>query len=439
MGAIIFFGLHQEAYAENAFSFHNQSSFVDDTKIIHVLGEIKNESNSTLREIVVKASFFDANANLLGEFQRTTELRMLNPGESSPFEVAYLDQKTADRVADFKLSATGQQAAGSKEKQLEIVSSTSRLDLLGTYYINVVARNQGQEDATNAIVIATLYDKNDDVVAIGRALAEAVPGTSEIPAGSESAFGIAITERLQTQKTVRYSLVADSDQYHSNVKLYKAAGPGVTSSSEGNQTQTSGCLIATAAFGSDLSPQVQRLRVFRDGIAMQTFAGSSFMSLFNAWYYSFSPAVAEYERGSPWFQEAVKFSVYPLLEILEITTVVHDEISNRSGSSESAVVATGIAASFLIGMLYLGPVAALAAILRRGLGLSSIWIPLACSWIISLTAISIAAIAFLPELMMFGSGLLVMTSIASAFMLAAAGISRLRIVLFSRNQQFSLL
>ncbi len=435
----MFFGLHQEANSEDAFSFHNQSSFVDETNIIHVLGEVKNESNSTLREIVVKASFYDANNNLLGEYQRTAELRMLNPGESSPFEVMYLDQKTADRVADYKLSAAGQQAPGLKEKQLEIVSSTSRLDVLGTYYINAVARNQGQEDAMNAIIIATLYDKNDKVVAIGRALAEAVPGTSEIPAGSEAAFGIAITERLQTQKTVKYSLVADSDQYSSNVVLYKAAGPGVTSSPGGNQTQPSGCLIATAAFGSDLSPQVQRLRVFRDGIAMQTFAGSSFMNLFNAWYYSFSPVVAEYERGSPWFQEAVKFSVYPLLGILEITTLVHDEISNRSDSSESAVVVTGIAASFLIGMLYLGPVAALAAIVRKDLSLSGFWIPLACSWITSLTAISISAVALLPELMMFGSGLLVMTSITSAFMLAAAGMSRLRIVLFSRNQQFPLL
>ncbi|MGI0028414.1 MAG: CFI-box-CTERM domain-containing protein [Nitrososphaera sp.] len=433
LAIIVLSGLHHAAYAEEPFSFHNQSSFVDETNIIHVLGEVKNESNSTMREVVVKASFYDATGNLLDEYQRTAELRMINPGESSPFEVLYLNQQTADRVADFKLSATGQPAPEVKEKQLKILSSTSRLDVLGTYYINVLARNEGQEDATNAIVIATLYDQNNKVIAIGKALAEAVRGSSEIPAGSEAAFGIAITERLQTQKAARYSLVADSDQYSSDVIVFKATGPGITSSSGGNQTQTSGCLIATAAFGSDLSPQVQQLRGFRDGIAMQTFAGRSFMSLFNAWYYSFSPSVAEFERGSPWLQDAVRFSVYPLLEVLDMSTGVYDVLSHKSDSSEFAIVATGIAASFLIGMLYLAPAAALAAILRRGFNSLSLGIPVACSWISSLTAISIAAPTHQPELMMFGSGLLVLTCISTAFILTAGVVSRLRIVLFSRN------
>src|SRR4029077_14691211 len=132
-----------------------------------------------------------------------------------------------------------------REKQLKIISSNSRLDLLGTYYINAVARNDGQETATNAIMIATLYDKDGRVIAIGSALAEACPGSSNMTAASEAPFGIVITEKLQTSKTVKYLLVADSDQYGSNAILLQASGPGLTS---GNQTQ-SGCLIATAAFG----------------------------------------------------------------------------------------------------------------------------------------------------------------------------------------------
>lgn len=59
--------------------------------------------------------------------------------------------------------------------------------------------------------------------------------------------------------------------------------------------RVSPCLIATATFGSELAPQVQFLRDFRDKQIMQTFAGSNFMVAFNAWYYSFSPAVAQYE------------------------------------------------------------------------------------------------------------------------------------------------
>src|SRR5690349_20188281 len=73
-----------------------------------------------------------------------------------------------------------------------------------------------------------------------------------------------------------------------------------------------GCLIATAAFGSELTPQVQYLRNFRDHYILSTNAGSSFMKVFNTWYYSLSPYIADYERHQPWLQETVKTSIYPL-------------------------------------------------------------------------------------------------------------------------------
>jgi peptide/nickel transport system substrate-binding protein len=48
--------------------------------------------------------------------------------------------------------------------------------------------------------------------------------------------------------------------------------------------QSFGCVIATATFGSELSPEVQFLRTFRDQKVMVTFAGSQFMVVFNASY-----------------------------------------------------------------------------------------------------------------------------------------------------------
>src|SRR5215213_7416996 len=47
------------------------------------------------------------------------------------------------------------------------------------------------------------------------------------------------------------------------------------------------CLIATAAFGSELSPQVQYLRNFRDHYILSTVSGSAFMDTFNSIYYTF--------------------------------------------------------------------------------------------------------------------------------------------------------
>jgi hypothetical protein len=401
----------QQAYAE--FSFHDQFSYVDETKVMHVLGEIRNESDTAMGNILITISFYDREGNLLDEFQRVPALQVINPGESSPFEILYINQQTVDLVANFTMSATGQETE-TKVKQLKIISSNSRLDVLGTYYINAAARNEGQETATNAIMIATLFDRDGRVVAVGKALAEAGPGSSNITAGSRAPFGITITEKLQTYKTARYSLIADSDQYTSDTVILQASGPGLLG---GNQTQ-SGCLIATAAFGSELAPQVQKLRLFRDGIALKTSAGSSFMNVFNAWYYSFSPSVADYERQAPWLQSIVRVLIYPLLGILALSTFVYDSLAF---SSELGIVSAGVTASSLVGLLYFAPFGAVLGIAsrKRRWNMSKAGLVLACSWAASVAAIALAELARIESVMMFGTSLLVLSAISTVVIAVA--------------------
>jgi hypothetical protein len=75
-----------------------------------------------------------------------------------------------------------------------------------------------------------------------------------------------------------------------------------------------GCLIATAAYGSEMAPQVQLLREIRDNKVMSTESGASFMTGFNQFYYSFSPVIADYERENPLFKEAVKLGLFDNFE-----------------------------------------------------------------------------------------------------------------------------
>ena len=82
-----------------------------------------------------------------------------------------------------------------------------------------------------------------------------------------------------------------------------------------------GCLIATAAYGSEMAPQVQFLREIRDNKVMSTESGATFMTGFNQFYYSFSPVIADYERENPLFKEAVKLGLTPMLSSLSILSV----------------------------------------------------------------------------------------------------------------------
>ena len=79
-----------------------------------------------------------------------------------------------------------------------------------------------------------------------------------------------------------------------------------------------GCLIATAAYGSELAPQIQQLRELRDKILLKTESGSIFMEGFNDFYYSFSPIIADYERENPVFKEVVKAAITPMISSLSI-------------------------------------------------------------------------------------------------------------------------
>ena len=110
-----------------------------------------------------------------------------------------------------------------------------------------------------------------------------------------------------------------------------------------------GCLIATAAFGSEMAPQVQQLRELRDNIVLQTETGTNFMTGFNQFYYSFSPAIADYERENPAFKEAVKIALTPLLTSLTLLQYVDID-------SESEMLGYGIAVILLnIGMYFIAP------------------------------------------------------------------------------------
>ena len=108
-----------------------------------------------------------------------------------------------------------------------------------------------------------------------------------------------------------------------------------------------GCLIATAAYGSELAPQVQMLREIRDNQLMNTESGKSFMATFNDIYYSFSPTIADMERESPVFKEIVKAGLTPMLSTLAIMD---------NAETESEVLGLGLSVIALnLGMYIAAP------------------------------------------------------------------------------------
>jgi len=117
--------------------------------------------------------------------------------------------------------------------------------------------------------------------------------------------------------------------------------------SQTNEQKGGGCLIATATYGSELTPQVQQLRELRDNKLLQTESGTAFMGTFNDFYYSFSPIIADYERENPIFKEIVKIAITPMITSLSILNYVDMD-------SEAEVLGYGISLILLNVGMYVG-------------------------------------------------------------------------------------
>jgi len=179
-------------------------------------------------------------------------------------------------------------------------------------------------------------------------------GSSGAPVVEEEVPESTQTEVVDEEPEVDEEPVMESSQ--------PVCGPGTVLKNNvcvAEQQKGGGCLIATAAFGSEMAPQVQFLREIRDNTVLQTQSGSTFMTGFNQFYYSFSPAIADYERENSAFKETVKIAITPMLTSLAILNYVDID-------SEEEMLGYGIGIILLnIGMYFIAPAVVIFKIRNR--------------------------------------------------------------------------
>ena len=175
-----------------------------------------------------------------------------------------------------------------------------------------------------------------------------------------------------------------------------------------------GCLIATATYGSELSPEVQFLRSFRDNSILKTSTGSSFMIAFNAWYYSFSPYVAEFIRENSFARAVTRLMLYPLMGILRVGAFVFYALP---GNLEVGAVVSGLLVSSLIGIVYVSPpLVAVFACSRRVRRIAKrIELPMVAAMLSALAGVAFVAAVNAPSVfMMLSTAAVVLATLAAS-------------------------
>ena len=227
----------------------------------------------------------------------------------------------------------------------------SPLDFIGLENVNRTEMFADEFLPLNSVIQVSIFSEKDlEVKSVNTNLIEKLHNIGDI---QESGW---IFSESAEKIDARY--VFGKDTTVSKNALIFSIGDNTDAPIDVNEvTNDGGCLIATAAFGSEMAPQVQFLREIRDNTVLQTESGAAFMTGFNQFYYSFSPAISDYERENPAFKEAVKITLTPLLASL--TLLEYADID-----SESEMLGYGIGVILLnIGMYFVAP--AVLIILRK--------------------------------------------------------------------------
>ena len=206
----------------------------------------------------------------------------------------------------------------------------------GSYSTNVKAAGMINAEGDYTVKVKWGAQANQIVFAFGGSTEEAPPEPEEQETSVVEAIDEEPDEEPEAEPAMTQPICGPGTVLKNNVCVAGQQGGG-------------GCLIATAAFGSEMAPQIQFLREIRDNTVLQTESGTSFITGFNQFYYSFSPAIADYERENIVFKEAVKITITPMLTSLAILNYVDID-------SEEEMLGYGIGIILLnIGMYFVAP------------------------------------------------------------------------------------
>jgi hypothetical protein len=121
------------------------------------------------------------------------------------------------------------------------------------------------------------------------------------------------------------------------------------------------CVIATAAYGSALAPEVVYMRYVRDQLISSTPPGRTLVAAFNTFYYSWSPAVAELIAGNGLLRAVFRVLLLPVVGITHVTALLFMAMTLMTGRADVASVLAFLAAAIMTIAVYVAlPIVAVA-------------------------------------------------------------------------------
>lgn len=188
-------------------SIINDQQYVNEDGVLHIVGEIENNSVVPLNQIVVTATFYDIHDKILDIITTDSILETIMPGKKGPFDLIFANN-IVPQIYRYSLSIE-YKPTDHKTESLEILSSYAKRDMLDNFIISGTVTNHEQKTANTIVVIVTLYDKDGKVVATSKSYTE----PEYLKAGGITPFLVSVSDKSQSRKAADYSLMVESEEY----------------------------------------------------------------------------------------------------------------------------------------------------------------------------------------------------------------------------------
>ena len=197
--------ISQAAYAEVV--IQNDQKYIDNDGLLHIVGEIENNTSAPLNQIKISALLIDDDGNEIKKIVGETVSNVVMPETKGAFDILIKNVR-GDSINDYELNLDYTLAAP-KNQVIEISSTVLTKDIHNNTVITGILENKGELTANMIRVVATLYDRDGNVVTVS----ETYTKPDFLRAGDNSNFIIPFHEKSQSIHAVEYSITAESDEY----------------------------------------------------------------------------------------------------------------------------------------------------------------------------------------------------------------------------------
>ena len=188
-------------------TIQNDQQYIGDDGSFHVVGEIQNNLESPLNQVIVSITLYDENKDVVMTKETSSLVNTIMPKMKGPFDFISTDIRPSQIKSysldlDYSISEPKGQVIG-------ITSSEMSRDSHNNLIISGNVENNGETTANMVAVITTLYDRNGNVAAVSRIHPEPDYLSSE----DDTFFIVSVLDKKQISEVTDYTIVAESEEY----------------------------------------------------------------------------------------------------------------------------------------------------------------------------------------------------------------------------------